>query len=402
MEATFVYDCIRTPRAKARSSGSLYEVAPMQLVATLLRALEERYSPEICRPISDLILGCVTPVADQGYNIAQAALLAADWPAKVAAVQINRFCASGLESVHQGYARISAGLDRALLAGGLESMSRVPLGSDGGPILEDPQLMLDHLLIPQGVSADLIATRLGLDRESLDAWALRSQQRAAKAQAEGYFDRSIVPVKDASGLMLLDRDEYLRPETQLESLAALRPAFAKTGLHGFDEMALARYPELANIRHVHTAGNSSGLVDGAALCLLGDAGFGESTGLKPRAKIRSVAISSSEPTIMLLGMIPATELALKRAGMGIQDIDLIEVNEAFAAVPLAFMEAFEANEERINVNGGAIALGHPVGATGSMLLGTLLDELERRNLSTGLVTLCAGGGQGIALILERC
>ena len=396
----FIYGALRSPRGRARQTGALYEVPPHRLVAQLLRALAARLGFDPAE-VADLLLGCVTPVADQGYNIAQAALLAADWPATVAGAQVNRFCASGLESVHAAAARVAAGYDELLVAGGVESMSRVPLGSDGGPLLTDPELLLSSGSIPQGVAADLIATDRGLARERLDAFALESQRRAAAAWEGGHFAESVVPITDDNGLVLLSRDEHPRPDTDAEKLAALAPAFAAVGATGFDDIALGRFPHLPRIEHRHTAGNSSGLVDGAALALLGSAGAGERLGLAPRARLRSVAVASSDATMMLLGMIPATERALARAGLSIGEVDLVEVNEAFAAVPLAFVDHFGVDAERVNVNGGAIALGHPVGATGAMLLGTLVDELERRGARTGLVTLCAGGGQGIAAVVER-
>lgn len=400
-EQVFIYDNIRTPRGKARTTGGLHEMPPHQLLSALLEALPRRIDSFDAALVSDLLVGCVTPVGDQGYNVAQAALLAAAWPDSVAAAQVNRFCASGLESIHSAAARVAAGWDNLLVAGGVESMSRVPLGSDGGALLQDPDLMLRSASIPQGIAADLIATSHGFSRKEVDAYALLSQQRVEQAVKDERFERAIVPIMDESGLLLLDRDEHPRPSTTLEALSQLTPAFAKTGQTGFDDIALMRYPSIAAIEHVHTAGNSSGLVDGAALSLIGSAQAGKALGLRPRARLRSIAIASSDPTMMLLGLIPATERALERAGLKMSDIDLLEVNEAFAAVPLAFMAHFGLKEDRINVNGGAIALGHPVGATGSMLLGTLVDELERQDKTLGLVTLCAGGGQGIAAIVER-
>lgn len=398
MEEVYIYDCVRT--ARGRAGGQLREVAPHELLATVLRALPERVGLDPAA-VADLLVGCVTPVGDQGGNVAQAALAAARWPASVAAVQVNRYCASGLESVHQAAARIAVGYDDLLVAGGVEGMSRVPLGTDGGPLVTDPELILASGTVPQGVAADLIASARGYSREQVDDYAVESQGRAAAAQAEGRFAPSIVPVDDGNGIVLLGADGHPRPDTEAAVLAQLRPAFAKAGALGFDALALSRYPEVGYVDHVHTAGNSSGLVDGAAAVVLGDAAAGERLGMRPRARVRAVAVASSEATMMLLGMIPATERALKRAGVAVGDLDLLEVNEAFAAVPLAFLEHFGADHARVNVNGGAIALGHPAGATGAVLLGTLVDELERRDLGLGLVTLCAGGGQGIAAVVER-
>ena len=400
MREVFVYDAVRTPRGRARRGGALYELRPYRLLVSLLDALAARAPGLALARVSDLLVGCVSPYGDQGYNIAQAAIQAAGWPETVAAATVNRYCASGLETVLQATARIAAGLDEAIVAGGVESMSRVPLGTGGGALLRDPDLILGERAIPQGVAADLLAALRGYSRERLDAYALESQRRAAQADAAGTGRESLVPLADASGLVLLDRDEHPRPDTTAEALAALVPAFAKTAALGFEELALGRYPELECIPSVHTAGNSSGLVDGAGLALLGSAAFGEAAGLTPRARLRAIAVASSEPTVMLLGMLPATEQVLAKADLEIADIDLFEVNEAFAAVPLAFCEHFGVEPDRVNVNGGAIALGHPVGATGAILLGCLIEELHRRGLSRGLVTLCAGGGQGIACVVE--
>ena len=379
--------------------GGLYEVAPHRLVAELLAALTKRLSLDPSQ-VADLLLGCVTPTGDQGYNIAQASLMAAKWPDNVAGAQVNRYCASGLESIHSAAARIAAGWDDLIVAGGVESMSRVPLGSDGGPLLDNPALILETAAIPQGISADLIASLQTFTREQLDEFALQSQQRAENARKKKLFKKSIVPIKDENGITLLEADEHPRPTSTMEALGGLSPAFAKTGDLGFDALALRRYPTLAKIDHKHTAGNSSGLVDGASLVLLGNEAMGKQLGLKARARIRAIGVASSEPTIMLTGMIPATEKVLAKADLKISDIDLIEVNEAFAAVPLAFMRHFELDGSNVNVNGGAIALGHPVGATGAMLVGTIVDELEQRKKKLGLVTLCAGGGQGIAAVIE--
>ncbi|MEO1409622.1 MAG: acetyl-CoA C-acetyltransferase [Bacteroidota bacterium] len=400
MTEALLFDALRTPRAKGKSSGAFYGVKPIDLLASALRALQERNELDTSR-VDDLIAGCVTPIGDQGGNIAKAALLYSGWANEVAGLQLNRYCASGLEAVNLAAARIRAGFDQLIVAGGLECMSCVPMESDGGPLLFDPEVLHRTGYIPQGVAADLIATINGYEREILDQYALQSQQRAAAAQAAGYFDRSIIPIHDQNGLLLLDRDEYLRPQTTLESLAGLRPAFTHYGEQGFDAIALRRYPEVERIHHHHTAGNSSGIVDGAALVLLGSAAIGQQLGLQARAKVRAAAVIGSEPTIMLNGPGPASRKVLAQAGMEISDIDLWEVNEAFAAVALQLQRSFELDPDRVNVNGGAIALGHPLGATGAMLLGTLLDELERRDLQTGLVTLCVGGGMGVATIIER-
>jgi len=399
MQNIMIYDCVRSPRGRARVGGGLYEVAPHRLVAELLTAIRSRLSFDPVH-VADLVLGCVTPIGDQGYNIAQASLLAAQWPDSVAGAQTNRYCASGLESIHSAAARIAAGWDEMIVAGGVESMSRVPLGSDGGPLLDNPALMLETAAIPQGISADLIASLFSFSRKELDAFAQQSQQRAEQARQKELFKKSIVAIKDENGIVLLDADEHPRPSSTIEALGNLSPAFAKTGEIGFDALALRRYPALAKIDHRHTAGNSSGLVDGASLVVLGNEAIGKQLGLKARARIRAIGVASSDPTIMLTGMIPATEKVLATAGLKISDIDLIEVNEAFAAVPLAFMKHFGLKDTNVNVNGGAIALGHPVGATGAMLVGTLVDELEHRKKKLGLVTLCAGGGQGIAAVIE--
>ncbi len=399
MQDVLIFDCVRTPRGRARLGGGLYEVAPHRLVAKLLHAISDRLSLDPS-DVADLLLGCVTPVGDQGYNIAQASLLAANWPDGVAGAQVNRYCASGLESIHSAAARIAAGWDDLIIAGGVESMSRVPLGSDGGPLLDNPSLVLETAAIPQGISADLIASLQEMSRKELDEYALQSQKRAEAARKKKLFKKSLIAIKDENGIVLLDQDEHPRPTSTLEALGGLSPAFAKTGKLGFDALALRKYPILAAIDHRHTAGNSSGLVDGASLVVLGNDAIAKQTGMKPRARIKAVAVASSEATIMLTGMIPATEKVLAKAGLSISDIDLIEVNEAFAAIPLAFMKHFGLKDNNVNVNGGAIALGHPVGATGSMLVGTIVDELEQRKKKLGLVTLCAGGGQGIAAVIE--
>ncbi|MBE2222750.1 MAG: acetyl-CoA C-acetyltransferase, partial [Anaerolineae bacterium] len=352
--------------------------------------------------VDDVVLGCVTPIGDQGADIARTAAIYADWHVDVPGVQLNRFCASGLEAVNMAAMKVRSGWEHMVVAGGVESMSRVPMGSDGGAWITDPKVNLKTNFVPQGVSADLIASIEGFSREDVDRFALQSQQRAAFARENGRFHKSIIPVKDMNGLPILDHDELIRPDTTLEGLGSLNPAFKMMGEMAFDAVAMQRYPEVEQINHVHTAGNSSGIVDGAALVLVGSKEKGEALGLKPRAKIKAAALVGTEPTIMLVGPGPASKKALKQAGMTVNDIDLFEVNEAFAAVVMRFMRdmGIEGNEN-INVNGGAIAMGHPLGATGAMLLGTVLDELERLDLTTALITLCVGGGMGIATIIER-
>lgn len=398
----YIFDAIRTPRGRGKTSGSLYEVKPIDLLTPLFTELKQRYELDTSQ-VDDVILGCVTPIGEQGGNIAKTAALYAGWDLSVPGVQINRFCASGLDAVNMAAMKVRSGWEDLVVAGGVESMSRVPMGSDGGPMMLDPAVSMQIGYVPQGIGADLIATLEGFSREDVDRYALCSQQRAAHARANGYF-KSIVPVRDQNGLVVLAEDEHIRPDTTLETLAALPPAFEMVGAMGFDAVALQKYVTVERIHHVHTAGNSSGIVDGAALVLIGTREKGEALGLKPRARIVAAALVSTEPTIMLTGPAPASKKALQKAGMTLDDIDLIEVNEAFAAVVLKFMRDMgleEEGPERVNVNGGAIAMGHPLGATGAMLLGTALDELERRDLSTALITLCVGGGMGIATIIER-
>ncbi len=401
MTEAFIFDTLRTPRGKGKSSGALYEVKPINLVGTVLNELKNRTQLDTSL-VDDVILGCVGAVDDQGFNIAKAGLMYAGWDEQVGGMQINRYCASGLEAVNLAAMKVKSGWDQLLVAGGTESMSRIPIGSDGGPLLHDPEVLNKLNYVPQGVSADLIATIEGFSREDVDQYALQSQQRAAHAQQEGYFERSIVPIVDNRGLTILGQDEHIRAATDLESLGALKPAFAAVGAMGFDQMAIHKYPNVERINHVHTAGNSSGIVDGAALVLIGSKEMGERIGLQPRAKILSASNISVEPTIMLTGPAPAAKKALKRAGMQASDVDIWECNEAFAAVVLKFLKEMKLNQSVVNVNGGAIAMGHPLGATGAMLLGTLLDELERRDLQTGGVTLCVGGGMGVSTIIERC
>jgi acetyl-CoA C-acetyltransferase len=398
----FVYDAIRTPRGKGKKSGSLHEVKPVDLVVGLLDEVRKRNPGLDPDRVDDVVLGVVTPIGDQGGDIAKAAALAAGYPETVAGVQLNRFCASGLEAVNQAAMRVRSGFEDLILAGGVESMSRVPMGTDGGAWAMDPRTALDTSFVPQGIGADLIATLEGYSREDVDAFAVESQSRAAKAQANGYFDRSIVPVTDINGLTVLDRDEFIRPGTTVESLAGLKPSFAQIGDQGgFDSVALEKYHWVEEINHVHHAGNSSGIVDGAAVVAIGTEQVGIDLGLTPRARILAAAVSGADPTIMLTGPAPASRKALAKAGLNADDIDLYEINEAFAAVAMRFMRDLDLPHDKVNVNGGAIAMGHPLGATGAMILGTLIDELERRDLRYGLATLCVGGGMGIATVVER-
>lgn len=402
MTEAYIYDALRSPRGRGRPDGALHEVTALRLSALMLDGILARNGlpPDA---VEDVIWGTVTQVGEQGGCLARAAVLASGLSETVPGLSINRFCASGLEAVNLAAARIRGGAGEGFIAGGVEMMSRVPMGSDGAALAVDPAVTLRRYFVPQGIAADLIATRHGFSREDCDRLAVESQARAARAWAEGRFARSILPVRDLNGLPILERDEHLRPGTDLAALAALKPAFREIGetLPGFDAVALLRYPELERIEHVHHAGNSSGIVDGAAAVLVGSRAFGERFGLQPRARIVATASVGSEPTIMLTGPVPATEKVLAAAGMQISDIDLFEVNEAFAAVVLRFLQAFEVDPVRVNPNGGAIALGHPLGATGAMLIGTLLDEMERTGAATGLVTLCVAAGMGAATILER-
>ncbi|HEU5334108.1 MAG TPA: acetyl-CoA C-acetyltransferase [Actinocrinis sp.] len=399
MTEALIFDAVRTPRGKGKR-GSLHGVKPVSLASGVLRALAERSHLDTSA-VDDVVFGVVSPVGEQGSDIARIAVLAAGWDERVAGVQLNRFCASGLEAVNLAAAKVASGFEDLVVAGGVESMSRVPMGSDGGAWMADPETNLATRFVPQGVSADLIATMEGFTRADVDGFALRSQEKAANARDKGYFDRSIVPVADRNGQVLLAADETIRPETTLAGLGALKPAFTFPGEIGFDAVAIDRYPQVERIEHMHTAGNSSQIVDGAAAMLIGTAEAGRRLGLRPRARIVSTAVIGTEPTIMLTGPAPASRKALDRAGLAVDDIDLFEVNEAFAAVVLKYCRDLGVDEERVNVNGGAIALGHPLGATGAMILGTLLDELERRELRRGLATLCVGGGMGIATIIER-
>lgn len=400
MTQALIFDALRTPRGKGKPEGSLHSVKPVNLVAGLLTALQQRMSLDTSQ-VDDVVLGCVTPIGDQGSDIAKTAAQVADWDVSVSGVQINRFCASGLEAVNLGAMKVRSGFEDLVVVGGVESMSRVPMGSDGGPWALDPETNLHSHFTPQGVGADLIATIEGFSRQDVDAYALHSQQKAARARADGSFNKSLVPVQDQNGIILLDHDEFIRAESTLEGLGKLKPSFEMMGQMGFDATALRVYSHVERINHVHTPGNSSGIVDGAALMLIGSEAKGRALGLQPRARIVATAVTSTDPTIMLTGPAPATRKALAKAGLRVEDIDLFEVNEAFASVVLKFIKDMAIDPEKVNVNGGSIAMGHPLGATGCAILGTLLDELETRRLRYGLATLCVGGGMGIATIIER-
>ncbi len=402
MADALIFDHVRTPRGRGRPDGALHEVPAIGLATQVLQAVRDRNSLDTSA-VDDVVLGCVSPVGEQGSCIGRVAALNAGYAESVAGLQLNRFCASGLEAVNNAAAQVLSGQSDLVVGGGVEAMSRIPISSDGGAWYGDPTVGWNTYFVPQGVGADLIATLAGFTRDDVDRYALESQRRAAVAQAEGRFNASLVPVKDVIGQVLLAEDEYPRPKTTLADLGALKPAFQSMGEdNGFDAVAQLRYPQVEAIRHVHTAGNSSGIVDGAAAVLIGNARIGKKLGLKPRARIRAFTSIGSEPTIMLTGPALATRKVLKRAGMSLSDIDLFEVNEAFAAVVMRFMADTGVSHDKINVNGGAIALGHPLGATGAMILGTALDELERRGLGTALITLCVGAGMGTATIIERC
>ncbi len=402
MTEAYIYDALRTPRGKGRATGALHGVKPVSLVVGLVDALRERNPGLDTDRLDDVLLGVVSPVGDQGAVIARTAALVAGLPDHVGGVQLNRFCASGLEAVNIAAQKVRSGWDNLVVAGGVESMSRVPIGSDGGAWAMDPETNYATSFVPQGIGADLIATIEGFTRDDVDLYALGSQERAAKAWAGGHFARSVVPVRDRNGLQLLAHDEHMRPETTIEGLGALQPAFAGIGeVGGFDAVALQKYHWVERIDHVHTAGNSSGIVDGAALVLVGSEQVGRDLGLVPRARVLATAVSGADPTIMLTGPTPATRRALATAGLTTDDIDLFEINEAFASVVLKFMKDLDLDPEKVNVNGGAIAMGHPLGATGAMLIGTVVDELERRDARRALVTLCIGGGMGLATVVER-
>ncbi|MBD1547065.1 acetyl-CoA C-acetyltransferase [Roseibium aggregatum] len=401
MPEAYIYDHVRTPRGRGKKDGALHEVPSVRLAATALEAVRDRNGLDT-RKLDDVILGCVDPVGEAGGDIARAAVFAAGYDTTVPGMQINRFCASGLDAVNTASAQVMAGQHQLVIAGGVESMSRVGIGASGGAWPIEPQVALPGYFVPQGVSADLIASKYGFSRDDCDAYAVESQKRAAKSWKEGRFAKSVVPVKDINGITILDRDEHMRPETDMQSLASLNPSFELMGsMGGFDAVGIQAHPEVEKITHVHHAGNSSGIVDGAAAVLIGSKRAGKSADLKPRARIRAFTNIGSEPAIMLTGPVDVTEKLLHNTKMTLKDIDLFEINEAFASVVLRYQQAFDLDPETVNVNGGAIAMGHPLGATGAMILGTVLDELERRDLNTALVTLCIGAGMGTATIIER-
>jgi acetyl-CoA C-acetyltransferase len=401
MPDAFIYDSVRTPRGRGKKDGALHEVPTVRLAATALEAIRDRNGLDTAH-LDDVVLGCVDPVGEAGGNVARAAVFAANYGTHVPGMQINRFCASGLDAVNMAAAQVITSFHDLVVAGGVESMSRVGIGASGGAWPVDPQIAIPSYFMPQGVSADLIATKYGFSRDDVDAYAVESQRRSARAWREGRFDRSVAPVRDVNGLPILARDEHPRPDTNMQSLAQLQPSFAMFGeMGGFDAVAIQAHPEVERVVHVHHAGNSSGIVDGAAALLVGNQEGGAKAGLRPRAKIRAFANIGSDPALMLTGPIDVTEKLMARAGMSLSDIDLIEINEAFAAVVLRYCQAFDLDPDRVNVNGGAIAMGHPLGATGAMILGTVLDELERRDLNTALVTLCIGAGMGTATVIER-
>jgi acetyl-CoA C-acetyltransferase len=401
MPDAFIYDHVRTPRGRGKVDGALHEVTALNLASQALGAIRDRNQLDTSH-VDDVVMGVVDPIGEAGANIARLAALVAGFGDSVAGVQINRFCASGLDAVNFASAQIMAGQQELAIGGGVESMSRVGIGSAGGAWSVDPSIAVAHYFLPQGISADLIATKYGFSRDYVDAYAVESQKRAATAWTDGRFSRSVVAVKDVNGLTILDKDEHMRPGTTMQLLASLQPSFVQMGEKGgFDAVAIQAHPDVESINHVHHAGNSSGIVDGAAAVLIGNAGAGKRAGLKPRAKIRAFANIGSEPALMLTGPVDVTEKVLKKSGMTLADIDLIEVNEAFASVVLRYLQAFDLDPAKVNVNGGAIAMGHPLGATGAMILGTVLDELERRQLSTALITLCIGAGMGTATIIER-
>ena len=401
MPEAYIYDAVRTPRGRGKPDGALHEVTALRLAETALRALKDRNNLDT-RLVEDVVLGCVDPVGEQGADIARAAAIVADYGTHVPGVQINRFCASGLDAVNFAAAQVMAGQHEMTVGGGVESMSRVGMGASGGAWPVDPQIAIKSYFMPQGISADLIATKYGFSRDDCDAYAVESHRRSAKAWDEGRFARAVVPVKDPNGITLLERDEHMRPDASMQSLGALKPSFVQMGeMGGFDAVAIEAYPEIESVNHVHHPGNSSGIVDGASAVLIGSKEASAAAGLKPRARIRAFANIGSDPALMLTGPIDVTRKVLKRAGMSTADIDLFEVNEAFASVVLRYLQAFEVDPEKVNPSGGAIAMGHPLGATGAMILGTALDEMERANLNTALITLCIGAGMGTATIIER-
>jgi len=399
-QSAYIYDYVRTPRGKGKPGGSLNQASPVWMARTVLQALESRNDLDTSM-VDDLILGCVMPVGEQGSDIARIAVLDAGWDQRVAGITQSRFCASGLESINLAAAKVMSGMEDMIVAGGVESMSRIPLGGDGGAWYSDPRINSQIGYIPQGVGADALASIHGFTRSDVDAFATESHRRAAAAWQQGYFAKSVVPVHDINGMLLLDTDETIRPDTSVEKLAGLKPSFAQLGAMGFNAVVLDKYPEIEGVTPMHHAGNSSGIVDGAAACLIASKAAGEKAGLKPRGRIVMGAVIGSEPTIMLDGTTASCLKALEKAGMTVSDIDLWEINEAFAVVPMATAKELGISLDIVNVNGGAIAMGHPLGATGTILMGTLLDELERRDLKTGMITLCVGGGMGIATIIER-
>ena len=398
--AAFIYDAVRTPRSKGKPGGSLHEVKPLDLGAGLLRALQTRHDLDTSY-VDDVVMGCVTPIGEQGSDIAKMIVQNADWDESVAGVQLDRFCASGLEAVNIAAQKVASGWEDLVVAGGVESMSRVPMGSNGGPMSSDPAFAAKTGFVPQGIGADTIATLEGWSREDVDAYAVESQRRATHARDNGYFDNAVVPVKDESGVPILERDDFIKPDTNLDGLGNLNASFEMIGQFGFDDVILRKYPTLDHINHVHTPGNSSGIVDGASAVLVGSEKAGQDLGLKPRARILATAVLATDPIIMLTGPGPAAKKCLEKAGLKKEDIDLWEINEAFASVALRYMKDLDIDHEITNVNGGAIAMGHPLGATGAMLVSVMLDELERRDLKCGMLSLCVGGGMGISTIIER-
>jgi len=399
-ETAYIYDAIRTPRSKGKADGTLNEVKPIDLVTTLLDEMQSRHDLDTSR-VDDVLLGCVSPVQEQGAVLPKVALQKAGWNEGVPGAQLNRFCASGLDTFNTAAAKVASGWEDLVCAGGYESMSRVPIGSDGGPFTEDPETNILTQFVPQGIGADLIATIDGYSREDVDAFAMRSQQRAAHARDSGWFDRSVVPVKDENGVTILQRDDFIKPNTDMQALGGLKPSFLQMGKMGYDAVALSKYTQVESINHVHTPGNSSGIVDGASLVMLGNEKIGKELGLTPRGRVVSVALTANCPVIMLTGPGPASKKALAKAGLTIDDIDLVEINEAFASVAMRLQNDLNVPDEKLNVVGGAIAMGHPLGATGGALVGTMLDELERRNQKRALMCMCVGGGMGIASIIER-
>ncbi|WP_373089707.1 acetyl-CoA C-acetyltransferase [Sneathiella sp.] len=399
-EAAYIYDAIRTPRSKGKADGTLNEVKPIHLVTTLLNEMQQRHDLDTSR-VDDVLLGCVMPVKEQGAVLPKVALQVAGWDVSVPGAQVNRFCASGLDTFNTAAAKVASGWEDLVCAGGYESMSRVPMGSDGGPFAEDPETVIQTGFVPQGIGADLLATIEGWSRDDVDEFAIRSQKLAAKARDSGWFDKSVVPVRDENGLIILERDDFIKPNTDMQTLGSLKASFVGPGALGYDAVALARYPHVERINHVHTPGNSSGIVDGASLILVGNEKIGRELNLTPRGRVISIALTGTDPTIMLTGPGPASRKALEKAGLTIDDIDLVEINEAFASVALRLQRDLNVPDEKLNVVGGAIAMGHPLGATGGCLVSTMLDELERRNLKRALMCMCVGGGMGIASIIER-